>query len=57
MPMQKVIPDHVDFRLRLPRNIEEALRERAAAKWQDRNEYVRGLIRKDLEKYLQADKQ
>ena len=26
MPMQKVIPDHVDFRLRLPSEVDRALR-------------------------------
>jgi hypothetical protein len=48
MPMRKIIPDRVDFRLRLPADVERALRRRAADRWMDRNTYVRVLIRRNL---------
>jgi hypothetical protein len=48
MPMSKIIPDHVDFRLRLPADVERALRQRAADLWMDRNTYVRELIRQSV---------
>jgi hypothetical protein len=48
MPMRKIIPDRVDFRLRLPADVERALRRRAADRWMDRNTYVRELIRRNL---------
>jgi len=48
MPMRKIIPDWVDFRLRLPADVERALRKRAADRWMDRNTYVRELIRRNL---------
>jgi hypothetical protein len=46
--MRKIIPDRVDFRLRLPADVERALRRRAADRWMDRNTYVRVLIRRNL---------
>jgi hypothetical protein len=48
MPMSKIIPHHVDFRLRLPAKIDRALRNRAAERWMDRNTYVRELIRQNV---------
>jgi hypothetical protein len=41
--MSKIIPDHVDFRLRIPLDVDRALRRRAADRWMDRNTYVREL--------------
>jgi hypothetical protein len=48
MPMEKIIPDRVDFRIRLPAEVDRALRTRAAERWMDRNTYIRELIRRDL---------
>jgi len=46
--MRKIIPDRVDFRLRLPADVERALRRRAADRWMDRNTYVRELVRRNV---------
>jgi hypothetical protein len=60
MSMSKIIPDHVDFRLRLPAEVDLALRRRAADRWMDRNTYVRELIRRNLSRpdtdWARADK-
>jgi len=47
MAMQKVMPDAVKFAMRLPREVDVALRRRAAEQWMDRNTYVRSLIVRD----------
>jgi hypothetical protein len=48
MSMNKIIPDRVDFRLRLPAELDRALRRRAARQWMDRNTCVRELIGQNM---------